>query len=226
MSICAFTSICDEDACWIPQYLAEAERLGLPFCINLDRCSMPTRRALTRHPLCIGIAVQDDPAVEFEERHKQRALDVVAARGTDWALAWDIDETFEADAPAKLRRLDPDLDCLDVRWLNLWGDRDHIRVDGAFGEGHRVKLLNLTGGRRWVFDHPITNGPKLVGREAVVTRFDLVTLHHGMMTPELRRLHKDRWDRIYTTAVGANPYGMWADACDETITPVLLRHGY
>lgn len=229
-TVVAFTAACEEDACWVDQYLAEAERLRLPFAVHLDRCppSIPLVR-LTTHPLCVGTTKQDDQAVEFEERHKQGVLDLVAGTGCRWALAWDVDETYERDARARLNAAaNNTADCLDARWLNLWGDRDHVRVDGHWCAGHRVKLLNLQDGRRWRFDHPIINGPKLVGREGVTGQCDIVCLHHGMMLPELRRQHRDRWDRIYSTALRGdpNPYGFWRDAIKTEAKAIMVRHGY
>jgi hypothetical protein len=61
-----------------------------------------------------------------------------------------------------------------------------------------------------------------------VAKADLVCLHAGMMTPELRRLHKERWDRIYSTALRGdpNPLGFWRQAIETEKDAVLIRHGY
>jgi hypothetical protein len=223
--------VCEEDAGWLEQYQAEADRLEMPHVVHLDRCSALTRWRVAAHRLCVGTTRQDGPAVEFRETHKQMALDVVAGLGYDWAMAWDVDETYEAGARqliAEACEAAGEADCIDIRWLNLWGDVRHIRADGSWLAGHRVKMLNLQGGRRWRFDHPITNGPKLVGREGVTVRHPLVCLHHGMMTPEMRRMHKARWDRIYSTALRGdpNPYGFWASAIESEDQAVTVRHGY
>lgn len=217
MNVCAFTAVCEEDAVWIPQYLREAGRLGVPFVVHLDRWR-GTRELLT-HPLCVGMTKQEGE--EFTEQHKQAAFDIVAARKHDWAMAWDIDETFERRMHFDL----PDADCVDIKWLNLWGDSRHIRVDEGFAEGHRVKFYNLRSGA-WKFDHPITNGAKLQSRVASVAKADIVCLHWGMATPTLRRQHKERWDRIYTKAVGANPYGFWRDAIETEAEAKVVEHAY
>lgn len=229
MTVCAFTSLVGEDAHWLPQYLAEAERLRMPFVMHFDRCSRATKDAARGSPFCVGSTEQNNPAIEFTEQHKQRAFDKVADHRFDWAMAWDADEVYERDAPEKLAALEhADADCLDTRWLNLWGDAQHVRVDGKWAEGHRVKLYNLQGGRRWHFDHPITNGAKLVGRVALTAKLDLVCLHHGLKTHELRVQHKERWDRIYSKALRGdpNPYKAWDYALDPSITPIVIRHGY
>lgn len=229
MNVCAFTSVCEEDRGWIDQYLAEMERLALPFAVHLDRCSNDTMLRFIRHPQFVCCTEQHDRKTEFTEQHKQDVLDAVAGSDCGWALAVDIDETFEADAPARLAALgNTTVDLITARWLNLWGDRDHVRVDQCFAESHRVKLYNLRSGR-WVFDHPITNGAKLTGKaEPSVLRSDLVCLHWGNITQEQRLFHKARWDRIYSTALRGdlNPYGYWKMICDESIKPVLIKHGY
>jgi hypothetical protein len=217
VDICAFTSICEEDKVWIPQYLAEVDRLQMPFVIHFDRCSRATKIRLT-------------------EQHKQNAFDIAVSLGFKWAMAWDCDETYERDAVAKIQQICAlDADYVDIIWHNLWDNPAYIRTDGPFSSGHRVKFYNLR--KRWRFTHSITNGPKIVNEKGTpisgnpqserATRFPLVCLHWGMLTRELRLQHKARWDRIYTAAVGNNPYGFWEYSCDEkTYPPVLEKHDY
>lgn len=230
MRVCAFTSVCLEDAHWAPQYLAEATRIGVPYVVHYDRCRPEDSqlfRYLDKSQLCVGRTFSDSGTREFDERHKQAPFNLVAALEYDWAMAWDIDETYAAEFPLKLLA-ECTADYVDVRWLNLWGDKDHVRIDRGFAEGHRVKFYNLRG-RKWVFDHPITNGAKLVGRDPVLARvYEFVCLHWGMMSPALRRMHKDRWDRIYSTALRGdpNPYGFWKDAVETETDAVTVRHGY
>lgn len=229
-TVCAFTAVCQEDLVWLHKYLCEVERLNLPFGMHLDRCLPHTWAFVQAHPLCLTTTISVSDA-EFNEQHKQPILDSITALGYGWAFAWDIDETYETGFRNKLDRLLPQLsgaDCVDLRWLNLWDDERHVRTDRNFDAGHRVKLYNLNEGRRWAFDHPITNGAKLVGREGVTVKVDLVCLHHGMMTPELRRQHKARWDRIYSTALRGdpNPYGFWREAIATEDSAVTVKHGY
>jgi hypothetical protein len=230
-NVCAFTSICEEDACWADQYLAEMGRLDLRFVVHLDRCSDGLKAKMSGHKLCAGSTFRDDPNVEFTEQHKQSALDLVRKAKFRWALAMDIDETWEKGATAKLSALFDVPDCLLARWVNLWETAGQIRVDGQFKDSFRVKLLRMDRAYKWTFDHPITNGPKAFASGNLVDvmpcRIDLVCLHWGMMTRELRLQHKDRWDRIYTRAVGANPYGFWNYALDEVAyPPVTMTHAY
>jgi hypothetical protein len=226
MNICAFTAVCEEDRDWLRQYIWEAERLEMPFVILLDRFS--SRPKILNHRLCVRVLERHGG--EFTEQAKQPLLDAVQQLGYSWALAWDVDETYERDFSWKSRNLmGLDVDAIDTRWLNLWGDVHYVRVDREFCKGHRVKFFNLHN-RKWVFDHPITNGPKLAGRKAKVSNATtaLTCLHHGMMTAELRRLHKDRWDRIYSTALRGdpNPYNFWREMVETEDEAVTVRHGY
>ena len=229
-NVCAFTSICEEDACWIPQYLAEAERLELPFVVLLDRCSGIGKiyDSLVNHRLCVDWDERLPSDGEFTEQAKQTILDRVVKLKYDWAMAWDIDETYVFKDLSFLPSFES-YHHVNIRWLNLWDDIRHIRVDAMFGCGHRDKFYNLRVGQ-WKYLSPVVNGPNLhqngvaVGRRAnELKRHDLVCLHHGMMTRELRQQHKDRWDRIYTKAVGKNPYGFWSYALDEETYPATVK---
>lgn len=235
MSIAAFTTICEEDTCWIDNYLKEVERLEMPFAIHLDRCSDLTKERFTRHPLCIGCTVQDNLKLEYTEQHKQGVFDILCDKGYSWGLSWDIDETYAKDAPELLPDIEQlPFDLIDTKWINLWGDTQHIRLDGPFSTGHRIKFYRLTGGKRWKFDHPITYGCKLVAPDGTTPHdygkvgscMDFVCIHWGLMTPELRQLHLDRWNRIYTKAVGANPYGFWNYTVDASIEPLIVPNPY
>jgi len=225
MNVCAFTSVCEEDACWLPQYLAEAERIGIQFVMHLDRCSRETARIVESHRLLAGITRQDNHAKQFSETDKQAALDVVVSSGCRWALAWDVDETYAQDARRHLENLGNYFaDLLQVRMVNLWGDDLHARVDGPFSSAWRCKLYRIGAGNSWAFRHPLVNGAvDLSGRHANGTeqRTGLVCLHHGFKTQTLRLAHRERWNSIYGAAFGYNPYGTWDWVCDETIAPTV-----
>lgn len=221
-SVCAFTAVSGEDHLWMDQYLGEAERLSLPFVIHFDRWQGIDKGPVTEHPLCIGWTEQPDLRIEFNEQHKQKALDLAWASGHRWALAWDVDEVWEVNARRKLDQIHwRGEDYLLARWLNCWDDRDHVRADEPFLESVRVKLYRLDSGVRWFFDHPITNGAKQRpgDREPKAGMTDLICFHHGLMTHALRLQHKARWDRIYTAAVGGNPYGFWDRVLDTVNHP-------
>lgn len=230
-SVCAFTSVCEEDAIWLPQYLREAERLLMPFCMLLDRCSQQTIDLVRSHSLCMGHHVRRTRR-EFDETCKQVVFELCGNTKSDWAMAWDVDETWCVDFPDKLESvLAEDVDWVNLRWVNLWNDTSHHRADI---QGHRDKFFNLRSGK-WRFISPIVNGPKLLksnGRPLnggrYINRHDVSCVHHGMMTHELRVLHKERWDRIYgATKYSGNPYGFWTFMLDyENHPPVVEEwHG-
>ncbi len=240
-NVCAFTPICQEDAeTWLDQYLAEAERIGLPFVMYLDRCESWVAEMIVDHPMCRGFVWQQLEEVPYTERSKQSALDM-AHRQAPWALHWDADETWERDAREKLLTLptgDGLLEAvLDVRWVCLWGDDEHARVDGKFAPGqdgyNRTKLYRRVTDGRWEFLSDLVYGPTMIlllKRAAMIPRvIDLACLHHGYKTRELRLHHKERWDRIYGALRddGKNPYQTWEFICDEvTNPPTVEKHGY
>ena len=227
MDICAFTAVCEEDSPWIGQYLDEVERLGVLFAIHLDRCSTTVASCLTEHRSCVGHTKQDDLGVEFTEKHKQGAMDLAAATGVGWLLSWDIDEVWELSAVERLRSL-PDADHIQVGYMTLWEDYRHARIDGQLRNARRVKLYNRQVGLTWKFMHKVVNGPKPFrdGRPASEHRLasiDLRCLHCGLMTDALRRQHKARWDRVYTAAVGVNPYGLWDYVLNPDVEPEVVE---
>jgi hypothetical protein len=224
--VCAYTAVCEEDLHWLDGYLKEAERLSMPFVILFDRCPRGTVAPVAKHPLCVGGCARFDS--EFDEQAKQPLLDMITRIGFEWAMAWDVDETYSSNAPDLLPTiLSFKTDCVDVRWLNLWGDTGHVRVDGPFQSGHRTKFYrvrespNGTVANHFRFMSPVVNGPtSYKGSSALKTVFhEFVCLHHGNLTKEMRAAKKERWDRIYTAAAGKQPYGFWEYMCDEEAYP-------
>lgn len=224
-TICAFTSVCEEDRVWIPQYLKEIERLNLDFCIHLDRCSRETEKLLESHPLCRAVTEQRNPDIEFDETHKQRIFDaLISLQRYEWAMPWDIDETWEEPFWEKVKGLDVEtMACVDVPWLNLWNSDNIVRIDGPFGNGHRIKFYNLTKDLQWAWKSRVVNGPK-AKVHVEQSYLPVICIHHGMKTRKLREEHKERWDRIYTTANRGdpNPYGFWDYSLNEKDYPPIL----
>lgn len=209
--LAVYLTTCEEDSCWADQYLAEIDRLDLPFAVHFDRCSQATVGRFISHPRCLGHTRQDDPKVDYTERDKQGSFDIVAAAGFQWALQLDSDETLERQAPVKLwQTLDDyhDADCIGLRYVSLWETPQQIRVDGPFSSGYHVKLYHLQG-RGWTFRQPTVNGAYINSPHYKEVKAPLVCLNWGAMTHELRIQHKSRWDRIYTRLAGKNPYGFW-----------------
>lgn len=237
-SFAAFIEVCEEDAHHIPVFLAELTRLCMPFGIHFDRCSDATKALIREHPLLVAEHCQDDKTVEYTERHKQGIFDKLCDLNRfAYLVHWNSDETWEKDALAKFDAiLATGADYVYTKWINTWGDMEHIRTDGPWNSS-RVKLYRVAGGKRWLFDHVIIHGCKLLTQDGTIeddkrvtfSRSDLVCLHHGFQTRELRERHKERWDRIYTTATkgDGNPYGIWKMALDEvTYPPVVSENPY
>lgn len=231
------TATCEEDKQWFSQYLNEITRINMSFVIHFDRCSDETKSLFRRHPLCVGSSEMNDPNHTYGEMDKQMAFDVIP-KDYDWMMPLDIDETMEKRFNEKVETLDTmDLkfDIIDCPWWNLWDSPKHIRIDGPCQTGHRVKFYNLhRAPLLWKFYHPTINGMTLFEddkmqkrrSEFILNKLDISTLHWGLMTKELRESHKARWDRIYSSHVGKNPYGFWDWMLDEKITPVIREHDY
>ncbi len=218
-NICVFTAVCEEDKGFIPRYLNEMERLNLPFVIYLDRCSDDTKK-LFEHRLCVGSFSQDNLDIEFDERAKQKVFNLIP-KEYEWACALDIDEVFEKNASIVL----PDVDFVSCYWVNLWGDEQHIRIGEHFAPKPRGKFYRL-GTNVWNFLDKTTNGAYLMNKECVEGTIGLMCVHYGLMTKELRQIHKERWDRIYTKASGKNPYGFWDYALDESQEHIITNNPY
>lgn len=225
MQLAAITPICEEDACWIDQYLAEIERLGVKFAMHFDRCSQTTKNRLQRHPAYLGCSSQDNPNVEHEENRRQGPYDIICALGGfDGFLIWDMDETWERTAPEKFESFfsQTEWDEGRIEWLNLWGDKDHIRVDNP-SNPQRVKIVNLQQGRRWEWRGQIVHPYTIPTRQSTVAHSNIRCIHWGLMTREMRVNHKKRWDRIFTKVIGRNPYGFWDYILDEEKHPPVIE---
>lgn len=231
--MCVFTSVTEEDNHWVGQYLNEMERLNLNFAVHFDRCHPVTKCKMSNHPLCVGVTNQDNDRIEFAETHKQAVFDLVWRSNLfSFALSLDIDETFEASASGKLGTITrTKARTVSLPQVTLWGGADTIRVDEPFRTQHRTRGYNLRAGVRFIFNSPVVNGASVVSPRRVSplyqmsesARIDLHVLHHGLMTRESRRQHLERWDKIYSKAVGYNPYNFWRHICDEEAHPPTLE---
>ena len=251
IGVCAYTCICLEDVGWVPQYLAEAKRLGLHYGVYMDRCRPEDDVCLeemAKNHLCVGVTMRSPRRrgllAEFRETDQQYVLDLVRDYrwgqyhkfGFRWALSWDTDETFERDAAGKLLELGRRNDvCLKLPFVVAWDESSRIRVNSPFstGEAWKHAAYNLGTGGAWRFVDAAVKGPKLYprGRRRGPARveaecFNLMKIHWGYMTEELRRFHKERWDRIYGAVVGKNPYGLWDFLLDPAYPAETAENPY
>ena len=233
-NFCVYTSVCGEDTSWIDGYLIQMNYHRIPFAMHFDRVTDSVKQRVIEHPYCVAYTEQNCQTIEFDETHKQAILDKVIGLKFDWAMSLDIDERLEENfwlrwvnlrSSELIKELDT-VDIVNIRYLHLWNDVYHYRTDGPFAIHKRASIIRLRKDSTWTFTTKVTNGPKLLRDGKVfeaeyASMDDLIVFHHGLMEPERRLFHKDRWDRIYTKAVGNNPYGFWKYATDETIEPQL-----
>ena len=55
---------------------------------------------------------------------------------------------------------------------------------------------------------------------------DLVIIHYGFMTEDLRKQHRDRWYSIYKASVGDVPSGIWDYVLSKEYTPEVIPNPY
>lgn len=200
----AVTPMCEEDAQWLPQYLAEVERLQMHFAVHFDRCSKEFRDRVKAHPLYIGCTLNVHGT--YEERFREGPLRVLEKAKFGVAVFMDMDETFEPAFGSKLAKfVRHPWDCARIYWYNMWEDTETIRLDNP-SNPHRMKLFRL-GEANWTFKG-ITVDP-YPDRKVCTGNTNMVSFNWGLMSQELREMHKRRWDTIYAKAVGKNPYGFW-----------------
>jgi len=227
LKFCWYSSVCEQDAVWLDQYLREAERLKMPFSMYLDRCSQEVFNKVILHPLCVGVHSQDDPDREYDETAKQVVFEEACKRA-QYVISTDIDETWDRDFYNKFYHYERDLnwDSLKVHFPCLWDSPDQIRVDGQFAgcSLDRTKIYRTTD-RLWIHKNACVQGAYLRNRRAVELSTEINCIHWGYMTRELREAHKAKWDRVYGAHNEKNPYDLWAMMCnEEQFPPIVEKH--
>ncbi len=213
----------DGDKHHFSRVLAEYTRLGYPFAVNFDHCCKETKRLFKTHPNFVGCYENDDPKHVFDETHKQHALDVLVKLGFDWGGYFDTDDILDRRAPQLIpEMLEWDCDLIWCPAIDLWGDAHHYRVDGPLGPSHEPDQTEHFGKQRrdcfwnlktgnWKYKHADVHAPYFEakdgsGRAARRRRSKLHIIHHGRMDPKDAMRHEKMWDKIYTRALGRNPY--------------------
>lgn len=210
--------VCDGDEKHFGRFYAELTRLNFPFVAHFDHCCSNTKFRFTGHPLCVGSSSDDDPKSYFDESFRQRALDVLVKLDRFTHMThMDVDETLERDAPEKIMEVaQSGVDVGIFRCLDLWtvpsGKVSH-RVDGVFAGSQREKVFKLLG-NSLKYPHPSSHAPNVIPHgktkaDATVVKTGICILHWGIMDMEDARVHKERWDTIYTRKLGGNPFGSY-----------------
>jgi hypothetical protein len=223
----------DGDEKFFDQILGEFTRLGYPFAVNFDHCSSSTVRHFTRHPLCIAWNRNDDPSDPYTEAHQGYALKALCSRGKfDWVGSIDTDELFDRRAPELIQEiLTWNVDLVWTPRIELWGDREHYRVDNDMyrpcsgpdqatagcGLGNLSdKFYNRNTGW-WRYEDPALhtpykyirgrNGRWVRDKNIVRRRTKLYTIHHDFLGgAEDAKRHDELWETVYRRALGYMPY--------------------
>src|SRR5207248_6859877 len=85
-----------------------------------------------------------------EARDKNALLTHLGNSGADWVLWIDGDEVLERSGPDTIRKTvgtAPGVAAFSLTIAYLWGDANHVRVDGVYGRFARPSLFRLSGQR-------------------------------------------------------------------------------
>jgi hypothetical protein len=220
VQVTACIPVCQPDADrWLTQLLDNLSQFPLGvswYCDNLDH---DTLGRIYDHPQTVGYADYQGPD-PYSERCRNHPYWIARDCGARWMLRMDADETLVShDWPmAEYHMAQTPLQVYKYRWYNVWQHalpQPLIRVDPPFRpqDNYRVVLHPLQG-FGWDWKRPAV-ASAYCDREVKEVQTDLRILHWGFSTPELRRFHKDRWDKLYALGGRPNPYGMWNAACAE-----------
>lgn len=222
-----------------PRFLKEIDRLGLPFAVYFDHCTRETYKLFSSHRLYFDGFDDVDQYSSFDEGSRRYPLNILIKAGFGHILQMDLDETLERDGPAKLRDvLKNGADVTGFWCLDIW-DRPESslseteepgfwrRIDGPFGAGKREKVFKVTGNTlRW--PAATAHAPDVwptgkTKEESVVKMADISVIHWGIRNLADAQFHRERWDRIYTRAVGGNPYQGYEYYFDKATVPAYAK---
>lgn len=216
MQIGAAIPICEKDAHYLPVLLPEIERMQVDVAWLANNCSEETIEKLASFSRTVAVEVYDGI---FHNSLRQYPLDELKAKGYDWCIQWDADETWEELAPQKLTDLLTTQQLVQVRMAHVWekDGKNYVTTDWA---AERDRIYNLK--YNWFYTSRVIAGATLLDEPVITTPLDIWMLHWGYATAERRAYHKTRWDRIHGNSAGKNPYGMWDTITQEGYEPKLL----
>jgi hypothetical protein len=167
---------------------------------------------------------EDEPFMEDFRRFPFNALKEL---GYDWAVMQDIDERWDISAKDKIRR---DVEkaykkgCKSIRFPMFTAWDEGLRIDTIFNpmltnaETRRERMFYAKGDWKWL--HKIIVAPYYFEnnqRKDYKVHFGTAPIiHYGHRTEKLRKMHKKRWDKNYTRAVGNQPYTFWRYINDKS----------
>jgi glycosyltransferase involved in cell wall biosynthesis len=137
-----------------------------------------------------------------EARDKNALLTHLGGSGADWVLWIDGDEALERSGPDTIRKIvraSAGVAAFAIRIAYLWGDANHVRVDGVYGRFTRPSLFRLSGQRLENLRFPSTRaggnlhcGNVPLGLVGGMGQLNIRLKHFGYITKQ-KRLQKYQW---------------------------------
>jgi hypothetical protein len=172
--------------------------------VALDDGSTDGSAAILRdHPLVVQlIRVPEGAQAELEDGRNHRALTEAAwEHGADWLLGIDADERVERDfrkrAEREIARAEADgQSAVWVRFNELWGAPDRVRVDGIWATKRKACLFRSDRRHRFDDRRVHANWASWPPERGDYPQADLNIYHLRMIDPEDRRRRVLRYRRI------------------------------
>lgn len=224
-----FICINDEDfKLWWQQLSENLLDLDLDVAWYLDLVSPETEEAIKSFPKTVF--VHSEKGGLFSEMSRQIPMDYLRDNGYDWTFQFDSDEIIQTGSKEKLIKelsiRDGDVGRMPLETVWIEDGKKFLRRDDRFF-GSRTRIYSMKN--RWRFFNAKTNGPyvrddrnqpQYAKKEFFV---NIPIYHYGFSTLEIRKMHEERWNKIYGRH-GGNPYGLWKDALDDSIEKVLIPY--
>lgn len=208
--------ICQVDADrWLTRLLANLSKVPVGVAWYGDQIEADTVERIWEFAQTIGIALQSNKHETYAERCRNYPMEMAVELGAEWMLRMDSDEQIVVeDWPIIEDAIRQEPRAWKLHWYNVWLESmplPMIRFDPPFQPAHNYRVvLHPLKGYKWEF-RPGSVASAYCDKAIEERMCDARLLHYGFSTPDLRKMHKERWDKLYSP----NPYGMWNAACDE-----------
>jgi hypothetical protein len=224
MRIVASIPICEEDVGYLPSLFTEIERMDVDASWVMNNCSPETVERIRSFSRTVW---QREFNVSFHNCLRNFSLEAVEL-SYDWLIQWDADETWEPDAPEKIRKMlsqKGNYGLVPVRMAHAW-DKDGETYFTTDWAAERDRIYNMDKRYRWRYLNRVTAGPTNLygGDERPKDPLNLWMLHWGYQTKEKRDFHKKRWDKLHGISMGKNPYGQWSTITQAGYEPHLIDY--
>ena len=209
--------ICEQDKDYLQIILPEIKRMGGDVSWLANDCSEETIKQLKDFERTVSIDIKDG---SFNNCMRNYPMEALKKKGYEWCIQMDMDETWESDAPGKLRRILKDQKLIQVRMGHVWekNSEKYITTDWA---SIRDRIYNLK--YEWYYMDRVVAGAKTLDDKYEPTLENIWMIHWGYSTQEKRLKHKARWDANHGHSAGKNPYGQWKTITQEGYEPKLIH---